>query len=40
MSGLPHARSFMELAVYQRASHVARRIFELTKSFPGRRPTL
>ena len=34
MSSLPHARSFRELAVYQKASHVAQRIFELTKSFP------
>ena len=34
MGSLPHARSFRELAVYQGASHVAQRIFELTKSFP------
>ena len=34
MGGLPHARHFRELAVYQKASHVAQRIFELSKSFP------
>ena len=34
MGSLPHARSFRELAVYQKASHVAQKIFELSKSFP------
>ena len=34
MSGLPHARSFKELAVYQKVSHVSQRIFEMSKFFP------
>lgn len=34
MSNLPHARSFTELVVYEKTTHVAQRIFELTKSFP------
>ena len=34
MSGLPHACHFRELIVYQKASDVTQRIFELTKSFP------
>ena len=34
MGSLPHAHHFRELAVYQKASHVTQRIFELSKSFP------
>ncbi len=34
MGSLPHARHFRELVVYQKASDVTQRIFELTKSFP------
>jgi four helix bundle protein len=34
MGGLPHAYHFRELLVYQKASDVTQRIFELTKSFP------
>jgi len=34
MGSLPHARHFRELNVYQKASNVAHRIFELSKSFP------
>jgi four helix bundle protein len=35
MSQLPHAGSFRELIVYQKARITARRIFEMTKDFPG-----
>ncbi|MDR3406456.1 MAG: four helix bundle protein [Chthoniobacter sp.] len=31
---LPYARSFRELIVYQRQRQLARRVFEVTKSFP------
>jgi four helix bundle protein len=34
MSQLQHARSFRELLVHQKARAVAKRIFEVTKSFP------
>ena len=34
MSKLGHARSFRDLAVYQKAKFLAKDIFEITKSFP------
>jgi hypothetical protein len=34
MSQLQHARSFRDLIVYQKARAVAKRVFEVTKSFP------
>ena len=34
MTELSHARSFRDLAVYQKAKKVSRAIFELSKSFP------
>lgn len=34
MSQLRHARSFRDLIVYQKARAAAKRIFEITKSFP------
>jgi four helix bundle protein len=34
MSELPHARSFRELVVYQKARAVAKRIFVISKRFP------
>jgi four helix bundle protein len=34
MGSLPHAGHFRELVVYQKASDVTQRIFELTRSFP------
>jgi len=34
MSQLRYAQSFRDLIVYQRARHVARELFELTKGFP------
>ncbi len=34
MSELPHAKSFRELIVYQKARQLAQEIFELTKIFP------
>jgi len=34
MSQLQHARSFRDLIVHQKARAVAKRIFEVTKSFP------
>jgi hypothetical protein len=36
MSQLPHARSFKDLAVYQKAKTVAKQVFELTKRFSKR----
>ena len=35
MSQLQHAHSFRDLIVYQKARAVAKRIFEVTKRFPG-----
>jgi four helix bundle protein len=34
MSRLAHAGSFTDLAVYQKAKWVSRKVFEVTKSFP------
>ena len=34
MTHLKHARSFRDLVVYQKARHVAKDVFELTKGFP------
>lgn len=34
MSKLGHAKSFRDLAVYQKAKALAKEIFEVTKSFP------
>jgi len=34
MTELSHAKSFRDLAVYQKAKMVARTVFELTKGFP------
>lgn len=34
MSELKHADSFRDLVVYQKARHVAKRVFVLSKSFP------
>ena len=34
MSGLPHAKSFRELVVYQKARQLALEVFEITKTFP------
>ncbi|MDO9130944.1 MAG: four helix bundle protein [Anaerolineales bacterium] len=34
MSELPHAKSYRELIVYQKARQLARDVFEMTKAFP------
>jgi four helix bundle protein len=34
MSELPYVKSFRELLVYQKARHMAREIFQITKMFP------
>lgn len=34
MSNLPHAQSYRDLLVYQKARQVSREIFKLTKGFP------
>lgn len=34
MPKLPHARSFQDLIVYQRARELQRRVFEVSKGFP------
>jgi four helix bundle protein len=34
MSSLPHAESFRDLIVYQKARQLSKEIFQVTKSFP------